>query len=122
MARVSSINKHVTQKRKADSSESEDDYIFPKDVNNATGIDLPDNNAATEESKEEEHDAAENIVQCPNKKPAPDGNDGSISSSVSGGDGEGVGGSAGAWGRRLHTPEQGLLHSSDNSILRLLTR
>ena len=63
MARVSSINKHVTQKRKADSSESDDDYIFPKDVNNATGIDLPDNNAATEESKEEEHDAAENIVQ-----------------------------------------------------------
>ena len=67
MARVSYRNKTVIQKRKAESSESDDDSLFPEEVDNATGIDLPNDNAVAEESKEEEQDADENIVQCPIK-------------------------------------------------------
>ena len=91
-------------------------------VDNANGIDLPDDNAGSEESKEEEQDVAENLAQGPKKKPAPDGDDGSSSSYGSGGDGAGVGGNSGAEGRLSHTPDQGLIHSSANPILRLLTR
>ena len=73
MARQSSRNKYVPQKRKAESNESDNDSLFPEVVDNATGIELPDNNAAGEESKEEEQDAAENLSQGPNKNPAHDG-------------------------------------------------
>ena len=96
MARFPSRKKPVPQKRKADSSESDDHSLLPEEVDNATGIDLPNNNSAVGESKEEEQDAAKNIVQGPKKNPAPDGNDRYSSSSGSGGDGEGVVENAGA--------------------------
>ena len=89
-------------------------------VNNATGNDLPDENAATEYSKEEEQDAAENLAQGPKKRPAPDGDNGSSSSSGLGGDVEVVGRNAGAGGRRSRAPDQDLIHSSAKTILRLL--
>ena len=82
MARVSYRNKTVPQKRKVERSESDDDYFSPEEVYNATGIDPPDDNAAAGESKEEKQDATEYLVQCANKKPAPDSDDGSSSSSV----------------------------------------
>ena len=91
-------------------------------VGNSTGNDLPDNNTTVEELKGEEQDAAENIAQGPKKKPAPDGNDGSSSSSGLGGDGEGVGGNAVAGEVHSRAPDQGLIHSSDKSIIGLLTR
>ena len=101
MPRFPSRKKPVPQKRKADSSESDDHSLLPEEVDNATGIDLPNNNSAVGESKEEEQDAAKNIVQGPKNKPIPDGGDGSSSSSGSGGDGGGVGRSAGAGGESL---------------------
>ena len=71
MARVSSRNKPVPQKRKVERSESDDDYFFPEEMDNATGIDPPDDNAAAGESKEEEQDATEYLVQCAKKKACP---------------------------------------------------
>ena len=91
-------------------------------MDNATRIDLPDDNIAAEESKEEEQYAAKNINYGPKKKPAPDFDDGFSSTSGLGGDGEGVCGNAGDWVRRLHATDQGVIHSSANPILRLLKR
>ena len=122
MARQSSRNKSGPQKRKAESNESDNDSLFPEVVDNSTGNDPPDNNTAVEELKGEEQDAAENIAQGPKKKPAPDGDDVSSSSSGLGGDGEGVGGNAVSGGRRSRAYDQGLIHSSDKPILRILTR
>ena len=79
MARQSSRKKSVPQKRKADINESDNDSLFPEVVDNSTGNDLPDENSAAEESKEDLQDAAENIVQGHNKKPSPDGDGGSSS-------------------------------------------
>ena len=79
MARQSSRKKSVPQKRKAEINESDNDSLFPEVVDNSTGNDLHDKNPATEELKEEEQDAAENIVQGHNKKPSPDGDGGSSS-------------------------------------------
>ena len=67
MARQSSRNKSVPQKRKAEIYESDDDYLFTEVVDNVTRIDLPNNNASVEKSKEEEQDAAKNIAQVPKK-------------------------------------------------------
>ena len=122
MERQASRNKYVPQKRKAESNESDIDYLFPEVIDNDTGNDPPNDNAAAEESKEGEHDTAENITQVPKKNPAPDGDDASSSSFGLVGDGEGVGGNAGSGGRRSHTPDQGIIHSSAEPILRLLTR
>ena len=85
MARQSFRKKSVPQKHKAESNEPDNDSLFPEVVDNATGNDLPDKNAAAEYLKEEEQDAAKNIVQGPNNKPIPDGGDGSSSSSGLGG-------------------------------------
>ena len=101
MARQSSRNKSGPQKRKAESNESDNDSLFPEVVDNATGNDLPDENAAAEYLKEEEQDAAKNPIQGPKNKPIPDGGDGSSSSSGSEADGGGVGRSAGAGGESL---------------------
>ena len=122
MERQSSRNNSVTQKRKAESNESDNDSLFPEVVDNATGNDLPDNNTAAEDLKEENQDAAKDLAQGPKKKPASDGDDGSSSSSGLGCDGEGVGGSSGSRGRRSRAPDQGLIHSSAKPIPRLLTR
>ena len=70
-------------------------------VDHATGNDLPNDNTATEESKKEEQDAAENLVQGPKNNPAPDGDYGSSSSSGSGVNSGRVCGSAGARGELL---------------------
>ena len=79
MARQSFRKKSVPQKRKAESNESDNDSLFSEVVNNTTGNDLLDKKAAAEYLKEEEQDAAENIVQGPKNKPVPDGDDGSSS-------------------------------------------
>ena len=121
MERQSSRNNSVTQKRKAESNESDNDSLLSEVIDNATGNDLPYDNVATEESKEEEQDAAENIAQGPKKKPAPDGDDVSSSSSGLGGDDEGVGVNDGAWGIRLRAPNQGIIHYYAKPILRILT-
>ena len=101
MARQSFRKKSVHQKRKADSNESDNYFLLPEVVDNSTGNDLPDENAAAEYLKEEEQDAAENPIQGPKNKPVPDGGDGSSSSSGSEADGGGVGRSAGAGGESL---------------------
>ena len=111
----------MPKKGKAERNES-DDYSFPPEVvDNATGNDLPDNNTAAEDLKEENQDAAKDLAQGPKKKPASDGDDGSSSSSGLGCDGEGVGGSSGSRGRRSRAPDQGLIHSSAKPILRVFT-
>ena len=122
MARQSSRNKSVPQNRKAEISKSDNDYIFPEAVDNANVNDLPNDNVAAEESKEEERYEAENIAQGPKKKPASDSDDGSRNSSGLGDDGKGVGGNSVSGGRRSRAPDQGLIHSSANTIIRLLTR
>ena len=66
MERQSSRNNSVTQKRKAESNESDNDSLFPEVVDNATGNDPPDENAAAKDSKEEERYAARNLSQGPN--------------------------------------------------------
>ena len=65
MARQLYRNKSVPHKCKAESNKSDNDYIFPEVVDNATGNDPPDENAAAKDSKEEERYAARNLSQGP---------------------------------------------------------
>ena len=67
MARQSSRNKSLPQKCKDEINESDNDSLLFEVVDNATRNDLPDNNVTAEESKEEEQDAAKNLVQVPKK-------------------------------------------------------
>ena len=67
MARQSSRNKSLPQKCKDEINESDNDSLLFEVVDNATGNDLPDDNVTAEESKEEEQDAAKNLVQVPKK-------------------------------------------------------
>ena len=122
METQSSRNKSVPQKLKADINESYNDSLLSEVLDNATGNDLSDDNSSAEELKEEGQYAVKNLAQGPKKNTAPDGDDVSSSSSGSGSDGEGVGVNAGSGGRRTRTPDQGLIHSSAEPILRLLTR
>ena len=118
---VSSINKLVPQKRNAEISESDDAFHLPEEVDNATGMDLPWQQCRRRRVEGRGTRRGQKSCPSPQENPALDGDDVCSSSSGSGGDSEVVGGIAGAWGRRLRAPYQGLIHSSAKTILILLT-